>query len=322
MQRDEPETIIRERISVTRQKIVVAKSFALEYFGAENSRPAHTDNMVRNFLEHVQADALEPNARVVLQPSGEWLPSLERKADAISWKLAAFAAVLELIHSNALMDSGTQYTSYEPKVGYDATRVKADWSFRELQIPYPPDVLLPPSGFSDSDVLCNPDLFLNNLDVPNMPNTVKEPLQEAVSCFRHELYTASVVMLGKASEEAWIDVGVALYKALPEDQTKKIEALTDPNTSIYKGLRTVLKLYEHSELKQVRRESGVRNLNDALIWSDTVRDSRNVVHAGNSPSTPNTYEKVAAILLGAVPRMRELYRVLEAAQKHEAAASK
>ena len=161
-----------------------------------------------------------------------------------------------------------------------------------------------------------------------MPDSVKEALLEAVSCFRHELYTASVVMLGKASEEAWIDVGVALYEALSGAQTTKIEALTSPQTSIYKALRTVAKVYEeHSALEDVRRDSGVKsrglkNLNDVLMWSDVVRDSRNVVHAGNSPSTPNTYEKVAALLLGAVPRMRELYRVLDAAQKHKAAASK
>ena len=65
-----------------------------------------------------------------------------------------------------------------------------------------------------------------------MPEGVREALGEAVLCFRHELYTASVVMLGKALEEAWIDVGVALYEALQGDQTHKIEDLTDPQAII------------------------------------------------------------------------------------------
>ena len=217
--------------------------------------------------------------------------------------------------------------AYGPVVQYQRQGRGSSWSFQNLKVAYPSYVTVPLSSQSHEQILTNPDLFLHNLDVPNMPDSVKEALLEAVSCFRHELYTASVVMLGKASEEAWIYVGVALYEALTGDQTTKIEALTSPQTGIYKALRTVAKLYEHPALEDVRRDSGVKslrlkNLNDALMWSDVVRDSRNVVHAGNSPSTPNTYEKVAALLLGAVPRMRELYRVLDAAKKHKAAASK
>jgi hypothetical protein len=49
------------------------------------------------------------------------------------------------------------------------------------------------------------------------------------------------------------------------------------------------------------------------VWSDAVRDSRNTIHFGVAPTTPNTYEKVAALLLGAVPNVRVLYQVKNAA---------
>ena len=308
MQPEDPEAIIREGISVTRQRIAVAKHFVVEY---PFSAVIETQDVVRSFLEHVGAESVEPEQRTVQQETGKWSPELDRIADTLSWRLAVLQAVSELTFSGSLMMS-EGLGLWHPTVQYNSKGYGRSWEFREFIVSFPLRILQPP--WHDNQVLSNPDLFLHAVDVPNMPDSVKEPLQEAVLCFRHELYTASAVMLGKASEEAWIDVGVALYEALPGDQTSKIEALTSPQTSIYKALRTVVKLYEHSALDDIKRASGVRNLDDALMWSDTVRDSRNVVHAGSTSSTPNTYEKVAALLLGAVPRIRELYRVLDAAQ--------
>ena len=311
MQPKDAEAIIREGISVTRQRIAVAKQFVVKYsFSAD----IETDHVVRSFLESVGAEL--PH-KTLQQETGEWSPELGRIADTLSWRLAALQAVSELTFSGSLMMAG-DLQLWHPVVGYISQGYGRSWEFKEFSVTFPPRILKPPSAQGqDNQVLSNPDLFLHAVDVPNMPDSVREALEEAVLCFRHEIYTASVVMLGRVSEEAWIDVGVALYEALPGDQTKKIEDLTDPQTSIYKVLRTVLKLYEYSALDDIRRASGVRNLNDALMWSDTVRDSRNVVHAGSTPSTPNTYEKVAALLLGAVPRTRELYRVLDEAQRHK-----
>ena len=273
-----------------------------------------TQHVVRSFLEHVGAEAA---LKTLQQETGAWSPELGRIADTLSWRLAVLQAVTELTFSGSLMME-EDLQLWRPVVGYTSEGYGSSWEFKEFSVAFPLRILKPPSAQGqDNQVLSNPDLFLHAVDVPNMPDSVREALEEAVLCFRHELYTVSVVMLGKASEEAWIDVGVALYEALPGDQTKKIKDLTDPQTSIYKVLRTVLKLYEYSALDDIRRASGVRNLNDALMWSDTVRDSRNVVHAGSTPSTPNTYEKVAALLLGAVPRTRELYRVLDEAQRHK-----
>ena len=312
--RNDAEAFIRQGISVTRQKIVIAKHFVVGY---AFSGVIETEDVVDNFLRQVSA-LVERSPKTLQQETGDWVPELRRIADTLSWRLAALQAVSELTLSGFLM-MDKELEPWQPVVRYQSQGHGSSWAFKKFNVSFPRRILKPPSSQSgqDNEILSNADLFLHAVGVPNMPEGVREALGEAVKCFRHELYAASVVMLGKALEEAWIDVGVALYEALPGDQTKKIEDLTDPQTSIYKVLRTVLKLYEHSALDDIRRASGVRNLNDALMWSDTVRDSRNVVHAGSTPSTPNTYEKVAALLLGAVPRTGELYRVLDEAQRHK-----
>ena len=315
---DEAEASIRQGISVSRQRIAIAKHFVLQYEFSPETDNTDTDDVVRSFLEHVGAESVDRAPRTVQQETGRWSPELDTIADTLSWRLAALQAVSELTFSGSLMMTG-DLQPWHPVVQYSSRGHGSSWRFIEFGVTYPCRILPPPSRRHgrEEEVLSNTDLFLHAINVPNMPDSVREALGESVLCFRHGLYTASVVMLGKASEEAWIDVGVALYEALPGDQTKKIEDLTDPQTSIYRVLRTVVKLYEHSALDGIRRGSEVRNLNDALMWSDTVRDSRNVVHPGSTSSTPNTYEKVAALLLGVVPRMRELYRVRDAAQRHK-----
>ena len=59
----------------------------------------------------------------------------------------------------------------------------------------------------------------------------------------------------------------------------------------------------------------IRLKNGRTIWADQVRDSRNVLHYQSQPAMANTYEKVAALLIGAVPYMRTIYTVLEAAKQ-------
>jgi hypothetical protein len=46
-----------------------------------------------------------------------------------------------------------------------------------------------------------------------------------------------------------------------------------------------------------------------MLWADAVRESRNSVHYGAEPSMPNTYEKIATLLIGGVPHLRLLYKI-------------
>lgn len=80
---------------------------------------------------------------------------------------------------------------------------------------------------------------------------------------------------------------------------------------------TIVDLYHKQDIfGEVAKRSGIshRYLGQVLNWSNIVRDSRNAVHYGADPATQNTYEKVAALLIGAVPNIRTLYTIREAAE--------
>ena len=152
------------------------------------------------------------------------------------------------------------------------------------------------------------------MNIRNMSPEIKTALQEANKCFRYELFLASVTMLGKASEAAWMELGASLLSAT-KSQARDIltikEILESTRYGVSQKIEAVIKLCEHGDLSAIIEGSGVRtyDLRDAALWSDAVRDSRNTIHFGNSPSVPNTYEKVAALILGAVPAFRKIYKL-------------
>lgn len=171
----------------------------------------------------------------------------------------------------------------------------------------------------ENQPLSNPDLFLHTLDIPGLHNEVENSLREAVSCFRHELYLACLAMLGRASEGAWIELGLKLVNAIPPESHEKAQnikdKLEDSFVSIGKKIMEILKLYECKDIfADIYKKSDVKvqDLRNAVVWSDSIRESRNSIHYGVKSSMPNTYEKVAALLIGAVPHIRLLYKVIQA----------
>ena len=195
------------------------------------------------------------------------------------------------------------------------------WTFDELTIPVPNRVRRAPSSAgSNNQFLAEPDLYLHTLGIPNMHTEVASAFREAVKCFRHELFTAALTMLGKASEGAWLELGASLLGYVPSNQQSSISkqrvVLEDPMIGTIRKIDAVLTVFDRKEIfSPLSALSGInpRELRTVAVWSDTVRDSRNTIHFGVSPATPNTYEKVAALLLGTVPNVRILYRLKEAA---------
>jgi hypothetical protein len=130
----------------------------------------------------------------------------------------------------------------------------------------------------------------------------------------------------KASEGAWLEVGAALLAIVPSGQEgsvdKQRKTLDDPMAGPRKKVEAVMHLFGRQDLfAHISNSSGVRpqDLRLVQVWSDSVRDSRNTIHFGVSPSMPNTYEKVAAHLIGAASYMKTLYAVKAAAEASAAA---
>lgn len=312
------ERAIRNRIVVTPQKVTIAKAIVLGLAtGAVNS-----DDLIAGVLK---ANAIVLPGLVVLHDSVDSHTAIVAVGEALTWRLAAAEAIWSLIHSGLLFPL-TESRGDAASIGWTTVvpgsgGMSSGWRFEECLLPIPGRVRRAPSLSGAGDqFLAEPDLYLNSLGVQNMHPEIAAAFSEAVKCFRLELFTASLAMLGKASEGSWLELGAAFLKAIPEGQSGKFarqkSALEDPMLGVFRKIEAVMTMYEHQEIfSSVTKSSGIRlqELRSVAVWSDAVRDSRNTIHFGVEPAVPNTYEKLATLLIAAVPNVRILYTLKEAA---------
>ncbi len=300
-----------DNVEVTPQKIIVAKSYFLKQFN-KISLSQETFKLIDNFLLSVEA---KKPAEIHLKLDTQ--AGLSQAAEYLSWRLAACEAVWNLISNNLLVPDSEHM--YKDKVSISCTTggYKSGIAFEEFSIYLPDRIRLCLSGLdAASQILTDSDLFLKEMKIPNMDKEVEESLREAVKCFRHELFTACLTMLGRASEGVWIKLGLSLTK-IPGDSKKKERInnlMTDPFFGIAKKINEILKLCEDKDLFALASgKSGIKlqDLRNCVIWADAVRESRNSVHYGVEPALPNSYEKVAPLLIGAAPHFKVLYTLIK-----------
>lgn len=318
MKESEAEKFILERVLVTPQRVVVAKAIVL----STCQKMSSSDDLIGAVLK--ANDVVLPK-QVVIHPSVDPMPALMAAGDALSWSLAAKEAIWSLIHGGYLIPMGDSRGS-APSIGW-TTVIQGSgghsggWTFDELAIPVPNRVLRAPSSVGSKDqFLAEPDLYLHTLGIPNMHTEIASAFREAVKCFRHELFTAALTMLGKASEGAWLELGASLLGYVPSNQqsifSKQRVVLEDPMIGTFRKIEAVLTMFDRQDIfSPLSALSGIkpRELRAVAVWSDSVRDSRNTIHFGVSPATPNTYEKVAALLIGTASNVKILYGLKEAA---------
>lgn len=323
MRETEARQTIASKVFVLRQHVTIAKTYILRHFEPD------TRKLLHNFLSEQNC---QMPTEIVLHPNVNPETVIAQAAESILWQVALGEAVWALIHDGLLMPASPDLTPViQPHLKW-ATVVpgsggySSGWRFEEFDILLPGRVRLAPS-FADAppQYLADGDLFLAEMDIPDIHPEIGEALRDAVRCFRHELYVPCLAMLAKASEGAWIELGLSLLKFAsegtglrPETVDKMRDELSSPFVSIAQKIQTVTQLYDRQDVfESVKKRSGVsnRHLRNATVWSDVVRDSRNVVHYGADPATANTYEKVAALLLGAAPHLQMVYRIRRAAEE-------
>lgn len=322
MNQAEAEALIRAKITVTRQQVVIAKAFILKHFTKS------TGSMLRNLIQSMEATQPE---KVVLHPSVPLEPQLSQVASNITWKLAFGEAIWGLINSSVLIPNGSQYHSIQADQQWTTVipgggGTSSGWRFEDAEISVPLEVRIAPSIESNlPQPLSDPDLYLHDFEIPDLHPEVEEALKQAALCLRHELNIPCLAMLAKASEGAWIEMGRALTifcestSCLSANKLTKIqETLDSEYSSVVQKMDSIVQLYDQRDVfSEVAKKSGYnhRYLLSVLNWSNVVRDSRNAVHYGADPATQNTYEKVVALLLGAVPNIRTLYSIRKAAKE-------
>ena len=183
----------------------------------------------------------------------------------------------------------------------------------------PSEIMLSPSVANrGAQPLADPDLYLHDLKIPDLDVEVDGSLRDAVTCFSFELYVPCLAMLTKATEGVWTELGFSLiaFGSSSSSLTQKVsdkcsDALTDPHSSVMAKVDAVVSMIQDhgAVFGAIGTAVGVRlgEVRRAREWTDVVRDSRNAVHYGAKPTTANTYEKVACLLLGVAGHFRNLY---------------
>lgn len=317
MNKDEARQHIEDQISITHQMLVIAKSFIVKNL---QSSP---EKMVKVFLNSM---GLKYPNEFAFPGSFDDEFALKETAKTLSWAFTVGEALWQLIHSDIIIPTEYLNVRILPssiRVSSEGGQSSTSWSFSKFNMSLPTGLFLSRLyQCSAYQPLSDCDLYLKELDIEELSPDIETALIEAVRCFRHELYLACLAMLGKASEGAWIELGLALADCIPEGNSykseKQKEKLISPYTGIGKVIGDVLKLYSNSQLPQeIVKNSEVRpkELQNVAIWADTVRESRNSIHYGVEPQMRNCYEKVAALLMGAVPHFRILFLVKASADR-------
>jgi len=192
------------------------------------------------------------------------------------------------------------------------------WNFEDLAVPLPDRFSLAPSRAALPTHLTDGDLYLATLNEEVHP-LVAEAIRDAVRRLRADLYLPALAMLAKAAEGLWALFAAGLAAAASGEPAaarlgREVEGgrlhfaqLVDKTTSLYarQDLYGSIAHASGASLDEVRR---VRE------WTEVVRDSRNVLHFTAATPVPNTYEKTAALFLGAVPNFRLLLAATRAAR--------
>lgn len=308
MNRQDPASVeqeIRERIEVDAQLLLLAKVSLTEHCTGE------MQSQVDAFVASLDARHANP---VVIHPTVDVEAAIAGLARNMSAKIALGEALWALIGAGILVPRGgnssprmdVAWTTVIPGSGGSSS----GWNFEDLAIPMPGRFSLSPSRAAAPTHLSDGDLYLATFEEAVHP-LVDEAIRDAVRCLRANLYLPALAMLGKAAEGVWTLFAAALAAAAPNDPgaAKLGRDVESGGMHFATLLRRTAGLYERQDLfRAIATASGASldEVRSAREWTEVVRDSRNVVHFTVGTPVPNTYEKAAALFLGAVPNLRVL----------------
>ena len=321
MNQDNAYQEILDLVSVVHQDVVIAKSFIAKEFNSS------TKALLEEFMAHVEADKPE---KVLIHESVDLDPQLKKVAMYLGWQMAFGEAVRGLIGSSVLLPRQSDHLDIKTtNQGWSnfvsgGSGTSSTWTFDQLTISVPAFLRLAPSLQDDDELaLSDGDLFLAEIDIPNLGAEVSSALNDAVECFRNDLYLPSLAMLGMASEGSWIELGISLIdyadaaSAIDEEKSAAIKGnLHSRHVSVPAKIDEIVELYRRADVfGEVISRSGYKAqaLEEIVNWSNVVRDSRNAIHYGTQASVINTYEKAATLLLGCKQYLGIIFQIKIAA---------
>jgi len=309
-----------EQVSITNQMVSYSKAYFIDNYQSDS------ENLIQSLLNNVEAT--KPAGKIIIHQSVDSIAMATQMAKYISWRLAGSEAIWGLIANGCFIPGSSNHLNNSRYVEWTTVvpgsgGTSSGWRLEQFELPVPRRVLMRPSGVDESEKpLSDPDLFMHELNIDGLGKDIIDSLKEAVLCFKNELFLGCLALLGRASEGAWIELGISLAKAIPEDARidgeKLQKKMEDQYLGIGKKINEVLKAYECRDIfSAIHKTCGYRpaDLKANVVWADAVRESRNSIHYGATPAMSNSYEKVAALLIGTMPNLRVIYSIIEACRK-------
>lgn len=136
MDSEEAERLIAERVSVTRQKIVLMKGLLLKHY-----RP-NVAGMLEASLKEL---GVAHPGNVILHPDVDPLPAIRQSSDWLSFSLAGCEAAWALVHSGIFVDASQYPTRFEPSIGWTTVYNRSGghssgWRFEQYASTHPAHV--------------------------------------------------------------------------------------------------------------------------------------------------------------------------------------
>ena len=250
-------------------------------------------------------------------------------AKFLSAQIVFGEAIFGLVHSGMLLPTHTDplqlrtsitYYMPMPSGGGHSTTIE----FEEYTMFVPKQIMQAHSKFlNEKSQISDPDLFRSTIKSVNIHPDVEESIILAIQCLRHDLYLPCVVMIARASEGAWIEMGQSLLEFIPEQapireqqRAKLMETVTGRRQSIAAKMDTIADLYGKKDIfNQIYKKSDCSpdQLREILSWSNVVRNYRNAIHPGSEKSQKLSYSVAATLLLGAAQNLKAVYAIRDAA---------
>ncbi len=303
MNPDQVKEQIDKRIVVTHHTLATAVAF-MEANGRGST--SESQKLVNSFC--AEMGSKEP-------PEVRWGSGIDPEAaiEAAASYLSAWLSAVEAIW--ALLNQGyflpvSDCASVIPHLRYRTDGQSGGWNFwSDLRIPS--QVCLAPSVRynGQSRIFMRPNDIILPIARGKADPEIIEAVQDALDCFQKHLFRPTVVMLGKAAEGAWAEVGISLSNKLRE--SKMGDQIKQGDIKFVTLVKNASNLYSRKELEELRKGAGVspEQLAESAQWTSLVREARNAIHFGYKPTVPNTYEKVALLLLDGVTQFDRLYRI-------------
>lgn len=290
MSPDEAGKYIMQALKPHRDEVARAKQAILHYV---NLFAGKTDRMFDHWL-HEQGIEVPKEVETDAPGCEESLTTVAR---GYSLRMAFYQAVWELIGAGELVAVNPS-TRWQPSLEYRTPHGRGGISLKQVGCSYPMVVERPPLV---SDIPTDPDIFLNGISCDTLHSGILVAIEQSLSCFRRGLYMPATAMLAAAAEATWIECGSAVATKLAD---AKLEVLIqDQYASISRKVRDTRKALANDKAKALLKAAGqsVGRVDDAELWTTTLRERRNALHWSKSKSFIVDHSGTASLLM-AVPQ--------------------